>query len=117
MWDIMLKIVLSLLIIMGLTDVFRALSAWLLNIKVKGTILYILPVQDTVGETEIALRSVIHRLRTFSGKEEKRILCVDCGADEESAEICRKLMENWNEAVFCTREEAVKKIEGMFAKQ
>ena len=117
MWDVCLKILLALLMIVGLTDVFRMLCNWFLKTRVKGKIVYLLPLSGHSEEAEIALRGAVHRLRWFSGKEEKKIICVDCGVDKETAEVCRKAAEVLRGTSFCSREEAVKKIEAMFAKQ
>ena len=73
MWDVCLKILLALLMIVGLTDVFRMLCNWFLKTRVKGKIVYLLPLSGHSEEAEIALRGAVHRLRWFSGKEEKRL--------------------------------------------
>ncbi len=116
MWEICLKILLALLMIIGLTDVFRMLCNWLLKTRVKGKIVYFLPLSGHSEEAEIALRGAVNRLRWFSGKEEKKVICVDCGVDKETEEVCRKMTEEFRSISFCGREEAVRKIERMFAK-
>ena len=116
MLEVLLKIGLAVLMIIGLVDVFRMLCGWLFKTKLNGKLWYVLTVSGHEEEAEIALRGAANRLKWTPGRDEKCICCVDLGMDEETREICRKAARDCPGIHLYTPEEWKKKTEQMFAK-
>lgn len=115
MLELLLKIGLAILMVIGLTEVFRGLCGWLFKTRLKGKIVYVLPVSGHEEEAEMALRGAIHRLQWVPGKEEIHILCVNSGMDEETEAVCRKTAEHCRAVSICEKEELAEKMEQLFA--
>lgn len=108
MWGIFFKTILVLLAIIGLTEVFRLLSFRLLRAKNRGKLYWVLPFQGHEEEAELSLKNAMEHLRWLDSMQEKEVLCMDCGMDAETREICRIMSRENPEISVCTPEEVVK---------
>ena len=89
------KLCLSLLLILGAVEAIRMLLRALLRTKRAGKIYLLLTFRGHGGEAELALRDAVQKLKWLGGREEKQILCLDCGMDEETREVCERMAEQY----------------------
>lgn len=89
------KVCLSLLLILGAVEAVRIFLRALLHTGKTGKIYFILAFRGHDEETELALRAAVQKLKWLGGGDEKKILCLDCGMDEETREICERLAEQY----------------------
>ncbi len=89
MWGILFKTILILLAIVGLTEVFRLLAFHFLRTRNRGKLFWVLSFQGHDGEAELALKNALEHLRWLDSTQEKLVLCVNRGMDEETREVCR----------------------------
>ena len=88
------KVCLSLLLILGAVEAIRIFLRALLHTGKTGKIYFILAFRGHDEEAELALRAAVQKLKWLGGGDEKRILCLDCGMDEETREICGHLQSS-----------------------
>lgn len=67
--------------------------------------LIVVPVTGHDEEAEFVLRSAAQRAKWMGGKDEKRVLCVDCGMDEETRHICETICREYRFMEIVTPEE------------
>lgn len=89
------KVCLSLLLILGAVEAIRVFLRVLLRTGKVGKIYFILTFRGHEEEAELALRSAAQKLKWLGGTDEKHILCLDCGMDEETREICERLADQY----------------------
>lgn len=106
------KVCLSLLLILGAVEAIRMVLRALLHTKKVGKICYLISFRGHDEEAELALRSAAQKLRWLGGREEKEILCLDCGMDGETREVCERMAEQYG---IIEIRELVKKEEVRFA--
>ena len=115
MWGILFKTILVLLAIVGLTEVFRLLSFRLLRTKNCGRVYWVLSFRGHDKEAELALKNAVEHLRWLDSAQERLVLCVDRGMDEETRRVCRCICRENLDVRLCTPEEAAKILEQPFA--
>ena len=89
------KLCLSLLLILGAVEAIRILLRALLRTQKTGKICFLLSFRGHEEEAELALRSAVQKMKWLGGREEKQILCLDGGMDEETREICERMAEQY----------------------
>ena len=89
------KLCLSLLLILGAVEAICILLRALLRTQKTGKICFLLSFRGHEEEAELALRSAVQKMKWLGGREEKQILCLDCGMDEETREICERMAEQY----------------------
>ena len=109
MFEIIVKILFVLFALVGIAELFRMFLFWLLKTKNQGELYLVLSVKGHDEEVEISLRSALERVKWMRGSE-VRLLCVDCGMDEETRRICDIMAEEYPEILFCYPEELPKII-------
>lgn len=82
------NIAVVLLGLIGVTEVVRLIVFWMLSPGRGVKMLIVVPVFGHDEEAEFVLRSAAQRAKWMGGKDEKRVLCVDCGMDEETRHVC-----------------------------
>ena len=105
MWGILLKAILVLLAIIGLTEVFRMLSFYFLHTQNCGKMYWVLLFHDHEEDAELSLRNAVEHLRWLDSAQEKVILCVDCGMDDETRESCQVISQENLDVHICKPEE------------
>ena len=111
MWGIIFKTILILLAIVGLTEVFRLLAFHFLRTRHRGKLFWVLSFQGHDGEAELALKNALEHLRWLDSTQEKLVLCVDRGMDEETREVCRVVSRENLDVRICTPEEVAEILE------
>lgn len=81
------------LCMLGMLALLDGVTGWLLSPEREDTLLVLVPVRGHREDAELLLRSAVHRVQRMGGRDEKILLCVDCGMDEETRCICRSLCE------------------------
>ena len=49
----------------------------------------------------MALRAAVQRLKWMGGREEKQVLCLDCGMDGETRRICEAMAREYDIIELC----------------
>ena len=88
--EILGSALLVLLCLTGLTALLQALNRWLLSPGKEHEMVMLVPVRGAQPDAEQLLRGAIQRLRAMGGADRKTLLCVDCGLDDETQEICAR---------------------------
>lgn len=81
--------------LVGIIDVYKALSLALYCPKINNSIM-ILPIGGSSNNTEFIVRGAIAKVRWLSISKNQQIVCLDCGMSDESREICSRLAERYS---------------------
>lgn len=84
-----------LLCILGIVDLIRIISCRLLKSKNDKNLIILAPVKDSADDVEIMLRSAAAKAQWVYCGAIERVVCLDCGADEETKKICKKICEEY----------------------
>lgn len=115
MWGLFFKVILVLLAIVGVMELFRSFFFWLLRTKNSGKIYWVLSFKGHDEEAEIALKNAVEKLRWFGGTQEKEVICIDRGMDEETKEVCMIVCEETPGMELVQPEEAAERLAQEFA--
>ncbi len=89
-------IIFILLSLLGLVDLFRIIVCRLFKTKSDKNLIILVPVKSNSEDAEILLRSAAAKaMWVYSGAIE-RVICLDCGADEETKRICRRVCDEYS---------------------
>ena len=101
MLEIIAKTIFVLLAIVGISEIFRAFLFWMLKSHNRGKLYLIVSIHGHDESAEVSMESAIERLKWIRG-EEKRLICLDKGMDDETRVIC-KIIAHQNPGVeVCT---------------
>lgn len=100
MFEIVVRVIFVLFALVGIAEVFRLFLFWLFKTKKPGRFCWVLSFKGHDEEAEIALRSVMERIK-WMGCGEISVVCVDCGMDEETRRICELLAEEYPQIRIC----------------
>ena len=89
--EILGSALLVLLCLTGLTALLQALNRWLLSPGKEHEMVMLVPVRGTQPDAEQLLRGAIQRLRAMGGADRKTLLCVDCGMDPATRDVCARM--------------------------
>lgn len=104
MLEILPRIFFVLLAIIGAVEIVRNIIFWMLRPARPGKLYLVVSVEGHDEGAEMMLESAIERLKWIRG-EEKRLICLDKGMDEETNVVCR-IISNRNPGVeVCKPEE------------
>lgn len=93
-----------LLAVVGAADLVRYVIYRLLRTKNSGRLYLILTLHGHEEGAEIMLASAIERLSWITG-ENKKVICVDCGMDEETRKVCGIISARNPGVEICTPDE------------
>lgn len=82
------------IVLLGLllvTELMRIVVLKILSPGAKETTVLVVPVGGGREDVEFLLRSAAHRVKWMGGRDDKRVVCLDCGMDDETRCICRML--------------------------
>ena len=83
------------LIILGLVELIRMVLCHLLKSKAVKNLMILVPIRGHCEDAEVLLRSAAAKISwVYSGAIEK-VICLDCGADEETRQLCKKICEEY----------------------
>lgn len=100
------------LVIIGLVEVFRMISFLFLRTKGENDIMIIVPVCGHNEEAELLLRSAAARVKWTGGMSQQKVVCLDCGMDEETKAVCDTISQDYSFMNVCTLSE----FDGLFGK-
>lgn len=80
--------------IFGIIDFYKFLSLALFSPKINNSAI-IVPIGKDSNQTEFLVRSAIAKTRWLNLNKNQQIICLDCGMNDESKEICRHLCEKY----------------------
>ncbi len=89
------KLCLAFLLILGAAEAVRLLLNALLHTKKSGRVVFVLAFHGHDEEAEFALRGAVQKLKWMGGRDFKQVLCLDCGMDEETRQVCEKMAEEY----------------------
>lgn len=95
------KAFLSFLLVLGAVEAVRLVVFALLRTRKKGKVCFLLTFHGHEEEAEMALRAAVQRLKWMGGREEKQVLCLDCGMDEETRRICEAMAREYDIIELC----------------
>lgn len=84
-----------LLSILGLVEVCRVITLWILRTKEENDAMMIVPIRGHNEEAELLLRSAAARAKWTGGSRLQRVICLDCGMDEETRVVCETLSQDF----------------------
>ncbi len=93
-----------LLAVAGAADLVRYLAHWMLKSDNPGKLYLVVPIKGHEEGAEMMLTSAIERLQWIAG-EDKKVICMDCGMDEETRKVCRIIAAQNAGVEVCTAEE------------
>lgn len=96
---------LVLLCLAGLTALLQALCRWLLAPGKESEMVVLVPIRGHCTDAEMVLRSAIRRIHEMGGSDRKMLLCVDCGMDEETHNVCERICSERSGAFLVKIEE------------
>lgn len=110
MMYIIRDIIFILLAIVGITEVARIIVFALLKSKNDDIVVLIVPVKNHMEDIEHVLRSTAAKV-SFMGKGNfQKVICLDCNADKETKEICKKICSEFSFMEFEDKKEFVANI-------
>lgn len=104
MFDIIGKVFFSLLAVVGMVELFRALLFRMLRTGNPGRLFLVVSFRGHDDEAELALRSAAERVK-WSGYSDVRVLCVDKGMDAETRGLCEMVCGESSEIILCSDRE------------
>ena len=94
-----------ILIVIGLVEVIKMITIFFLRTKGEDNTMIIVPISGHNEEAEFLLRSAAAKVRWIDGFKDKRVICMDCGMDDETRDICKRVVESYNFMEFKTENE------------
>ena len=116
MTEIICRIIIIILAVIGGTEVIRIFFDWLLRPDFEGKGILILEMDGKADDTEYLLRSAEEQLGRLGGSGERWILCVP-GEDlaGEAEEVIRIFARTHRAVRFCIRDEICEILQKEFA--
>lgn len=108
--EVLGQIVLLLLVLLGLVYVMRLIMMQLLSPEKESDFVILVPLSGHREDTELVLRSAAARVRWF-GRRRMLVTVLDCGMDEETRQLCRRLCREIRYAEIVSREEFGRRLE------
>jgi len=113
--DMISKIIIALFVIIGLTEFCRTLIMWLYKPRHAEKITIIVPIEGHEEEAELILKSAVEKMRWMGGQGKKQLICVDCGMDDETREICTIICNRYPFVEICNVQQLAVRLEQKFA--
>ncbi len=85
-----------LLVILGFVDAIRSLIFIFLKIRGCSNTTIVVPIKGHNERAEFLLRSAIAKIKWMSPIEKAHLICLDCGMDEETKQICKLICEDYD---------------------
>lgn len=105
MWEILSNACLFVLAIIGMVQLIRLLALWFLHTPSAGILYMVVYMRGHQEEAELILRNAVERMKWETISERKKIICVDCGMDDETSRICRIFAQEHPIVELCTSAE------------
>lgn len=88
-------IIFAILTIIGLVEIIRMIILWFLHSPKEKSAILIIPIKEKTENIEQILRSAAAKVNFLGEKYCKKIICLDCGADDETKKICEKFCKDY----------------------
>lgn len=83
------------LVIIGVVEIARIAVLMILQTKGDESMLIIVPIRGHDEEAEYLLRSAAAKVKWFNTMRHQKVICLDCGMDEETRKICTLIADNY----------------------
>ena len=113
MFEVIIKTLFAVFAIVGIVELLRLFVIWLLKTDNTGSLYLVISFRGHDDQAETALRSASERARWLGG--DVQVICVDCGMDEQTRQICEIICTENSEILICTPDEFEKYCSGRFA--
>lgn len=114
MSDLLFRLLVAILAVVGVIELLRAIVFRLLKTDNPGRFYLIVSFSGHDEQAEACLRSAAERARWFCG--EVQVVCLDDGMDEETRRVCEIVCDENPGVLLLTRGEFREYWEGAFAK-
>lgn len=104
MLQIICGIIGMVLLLLGCIEIVRVVSLMIFKTKDDDKIMVVVPVSGHNEEVEYLLRSALAKLR-WIGSVYERVVCIDCGMDDETRKICDIIKKDYPFIEVYTQEE------------
>jgi len=95
----------TLLIIIGIIEVFRLLSLIILRTKDNSSVMIIVPISGKDEKAEFLLRNAVAKIKWLGAAGSKKIICLDINMDPETRKICEIIKNEYEFIEICCSEE------------
>ncbi len=89
-------IIFILLAIIGLVQIARTVVLFFMRSKKDKDVIMVVPIYGHDEEAEIVLRHAAAHVKWVSGGRFKKVVCLDCGMDEETKKICKTVCRDYD---------------------
>ncbi len=107
--QIISAVILVVLAVIGAASVIRAASKKLYSTKMTQEVYLVVPMKADAQSAEQTLRTVAQQLDEGFYKA-ARAVCLDCGMDEETKEICQKFSRGYPRILHMTPQEFLDEV-------
>lgn len=105
MEQIITPIILVVFVLLGVIYVLQAITMLIMKPPAEYDYSLIIPISGHHEDIEYLTRSVIERSGWCSGKTSFDIILLNCGADEETLELCRQICNHDESILLVDRED------------
>lgn len=95
MLSALLDIIFIFLSVVGLIELIRILLCRLFKTKNDNSIVILVPINCGANDAEILLRSAAAKAKWVYCGAIERVVCLDCTADKETRDICKKICNDY----------------------
>lgn len=95
MLSALLDILFIFLSVLGLVDLIRIVMCRLFKTKSDKELIILVPIKGSSQDAEIMLRSAAAKASWVYGGAIEKVICLNCGADEETKEICVRICDEY----------------------
>lgn len=81
--------------VLGLVDLIRIAMCHFFKTKSDKNPIILVPIKSNSNDAEMMLRSAAAKAMWVYGGAIERVICLDCGADEETKKICMKICDEY----------------------
>lgn len=88
-------IIFIFLSVLGLVDLIRIAMCHFFKTKSDENLIILVPIRGSSNDAEILLRSAATKAMWVYGGAIEKVICLDCGADEETKKICMSICDEY----------------------
>lgn len=112
----MLEVVFSVFVlclsVVGLIEIFKIISlSFFCQREFNENVVTLIPIYGHIEEIEMTLRNAISSAKWFGRAENRRIVCLNLGADDETYKICKIFSEEYDSVELYSLDEFNKVME------
>lgn len=82
------------LIIIGIVEIVEIIARTIIRTR-KDTSIMVLPIKGHSEDVEYLLRSAAVKVKYMRGLNKPKVICLDCGMDEETRKICTLISNDY----------------------